>query len=144
MSTLVQGAKSVTLPAGRYVVGDPCYHVPDGEWNAVLEQSDFFEGQCWANFKTGAGLIGTVVAFGTAYGDGVYEDAAGREYGVDAGLIGVIPLHDVGAALDLSCAHVIEFSAPFTCQSVDGVIIFGFVEINTEDTSADDFDALED
>ena len=142
---LEAGVKQVVLPAGRYVIGDPCYHVPDEEWDHVLSESNFFEGQCWSHFETKAGTKGTVVAFSTAYGDGEYEDAAGRKYPVDAGLIGIIPLDDVAADLDLSCAHVITFTAPFTCRERAGKISFGFIDIDTDpsdpmgDLDEDDF-----
>ena len=121
------------MPAGLYVIGDPCYHVPDAEWDSVLDESGFFNGQCWASFRTFNGRTGTVVAFSTVYGDGVYQDAAGRRYPVDAGLIGLIPLEDVDPnALDLSCANVIEFKTSITCKEKEGVITFGFVEVDTD------------
>ena len=82
----------ITLPAGEYYVGDPCYSVShDAEgseaWNAILTSSNIFE-DCikgsWNGFD--------VIASRTAYGDGVFTDQNDEyEFGVDAGLIGVIP-----------------------------------------------------
>ena len=82
----------ITLPAGEYYVGDPCYSVShDAEgseaWNAILTSSNIFE-DCikgsWNGFD--------VIASPTAYGDGVFTDQNDEyEFGVDAGLIGVIP-----------------------------------------------------
>ena len=135
------------FPPGKYVIGDPCYHVPDDEWDPVLTESDFFNmrgsggagerGKCHATFKKANGELGTVVAFSTKYGDGVYEDHQGRKYGVDAGLIGIIPLADVDQ-LDESLAHVVEFKSHFRCYDADGVLVFGDVMINTCDEDSDE------
>jgi len=132
------GAESVVLPPGRYVIGDPCYHIHEEEWDRVLDESDYFIGQCWAHFTTKQGTVGTVVAFSPALGDGVYLDGAKREYPVDAGLIGIIPLEDVAGVLDLSLAHVHEFTAPFTCRWHDDVITFGYIDIDTDPDVEDD------
>lgn len=140
---LEKGAKIVTLPAGAYIVGDPCYHVPDDQWDRVLEESNFFEGQCWATFRTHDGRDGIVVAFSTAYGDGMYTDGAGREYGVDAGLIGLISVMDVHPSeFDDRLAHAIQFKSPVRCFEHNGVITFGHVDIDTDsDEEVDrDFD----
>lgn len=143
------GAKSVTLPAGAYIVGDPCYHVPDDQWDRVLEESGFFEKQCWATFKTHDGRDGIVVAFSTMYGDGMYSDGAGREYGVDAGLIGIISILDIDPSeFDDQSAHAIGFNAPVRCYEHDGVITFGHVDINTDEQdsgfSDSEFDDVDD
>lgn len=141
------------FPPGKYVIGDPCYHVPDDEWDSVLSQSDFFNmrgsggagenGKCHATFKKANGELGTVVAFSTQYGDGVYEDQQGRKYGVDAGLIGIIPLADVDE-LDESLANVIEFDSHFRCYDSDGILTFGNVVIDTRDDDTDnDFGDLD-
>ena len=33
----------VEVPAGRYILGDPCYAVPDSEWMELLESCNYFE-----------------------------------------------------------------------------------------------------
>lgn len=140
MITLEKGAKEVVLPPGKYLIGDPCYHVPDEQWDPVLTESDFFEGQCWSSFKRDDGGTGTVVAFGTMYGDGSYSWGR-RHFGVDAGLIGIIPLDDIDPTkVDLGLAHVIEFETPVVCSESGGIITFGFVEINTGDSASDEDD----
>lgn len=132
------GAKSVVLPAGAYIVGDPCYHVPDSQWDRVLDESDFFDGQCHATFKTYDGRVGTVIAFGTAYGDGVYNDEAGRQYGVDAGLIGIIPVLDIDPSkFDDTLAHAIRFTSPVHCSEKAGTIRFGHITIVTDESDED-------
>lgn len=136
-----RGATEVTVPPGRYIIGDPCYHVPDDQWERVLDESGLFNAQCWATFTTFDGRTGHVVAFSTAYGDGIYSDDEGRRYPVDAGLIGLIPLDDVNPQeLNLSCANVIEFKTAVTCRERDGLIAFGSIGINTGDDLPEDED----
>jgi hypothetical protein len=138
---LVQGAKRVTLPPGKYVISDPCYHVPDDQWDRVLDESDCFEDQCWASFITPSGTLGTVVAFSTAYGDGVYSYGS-KDFGVDAGLIGIMPFEDV--EFDPDSGHVFEFHTPFECFVEEGVIVFGHVEINTGEDPDDTYQEVDD
>jgi hypothetical protein len=81
-----------TLEPGTYIIGDPCYFVPDDKWNEVLESSKFFsakeDGSALGYFIGKNGEKVCVIAFETAYGDGVYTDNHGHEFPVDAGLIG--------------------------------------------------------
>ena len=139
--TLEKSQKQVILPAGKYIIGDPCYTIPDEEWDKVLDQSGFFNDQCWAMFRAPNGEQAPVVAFSTAWGDGTYDDGAGRSYGVDAGLIGIIPAGPFGNARPF-CTHVVEFHSPVNCSEKQGVICFGNVRINTDydvnDISDDD------
>lgn len=132
---------SVVLPAGTYIVGDPCYHVHDESWSGLLEFADYFGGcTCLGYFKKAdrgaesGDEYGTVVAFSTAYGDGSYHDQSGREYGVDSGTIGIIPKCDVAEFDPVkfpACGHRIVFSEPFSCWEEDGTIHFGDVAIVT-------------
>lgn len=80
----VDGIQIVTCPEGTYYVGDPCYGASSGRWDAWLKDSDYFQRPIARDLGAWA------VAFGTAYGDGTYTDNEGREYDVDAGLLGVI------------------------------------------------------
>lgn len=101
----------VTVPAGAYYLGDPCYVFHNDErgseqWSALLDDSDYFG----AGGTPEGGPLGfvevpvdpahpedsaltrlPVVAFRTAYGDGGYEDREGHSYSVDAGMIGLVP-----------------------------------------------------
>ncbi len=140
-----KGEKVVMLPAGAYIIGDPCYNVPDAQWDRVLNESDFFGGQCWATFERESGGEGLVVAFNTAHGDGTYVDGAGRKYGVDAGLIGIIPAIDIDPSkFDPELAHLVQFDSPVFCRERDGVITFGFVDIDTGSDIEDDFNDEDD
>ena len=64
--------------------GDPCYAVPDQFWMDLLGSCDFFSDTLEGNVN---GF--TVYSAGTMYGDGTYSDNKGRQFPVDAGMIGL-------------------------------------------------------
>ena len=114
------------MRAGTYYVGDLCY-VMHPQWSEV----------CGLMFNTGKGRDGVLdgefnlangVRFavqGTAHGDGVYADNKGREYPVDAGLIGCIAVEDVyDPEWWLEGVHTIEFKNPFEIVYDNGLIKF--------------------
>lgn len=71
-----------TFPAGKYYIGDLCYVLGEENYEStVCDGADGFH-------TNGKHVIGY---FGTAYGDGCYQDTKGRSYGVDAGIIGIAP-----------------------------------------------------
>lgn len=111
------------IPAGTYYLGDPCYAVPDSEWGSLLDSTD-----CFGN-PEGFLSDGTrVVAFGTYYGDGEYYDQFGRDYGVDAGLIGLIPWNDAFAGVG---GHKVEFDRDVFADEDHGILTFGNIVIDT-------------
>jgi hypothetical protein len=75
---------------------------------------------------------------GTAYGDGCYTDQHFNEYGVDAGIIGCIPLEALEGKVPEgrleSLGHIHEFKYDFTSEYYEGTISFGDIEIQTGDT----------
>jgi hypothetical protein len=91
-----------TIPAGKYVIADPCYIFPDtnNQWitdfcNPMFEVDN--EEKKKLNQKTDS-YIGTCqgidfLCFRTANGDGCYtfEPVTNAQLGVDAGLLAVIP-----------------------------------------------------
>lgn len=77
---------SISSNKGFYI-GDVCY---------VLSDEVYFE-QWGQGYKFMDGEISTNNGYdfgvaGTAYGDGCYVDQNGNCYGVDAGVIGIVPL----------------------------------------------------
>jgi len=135
-----------TMPAGKYLVGDPCYFFSDKdheEWiqflrtNQYIGDEDDGEGEGY--------LVGTdkkVCIFSTKYGDGSYSDEFGNLYDVDAGMIGVIPLVEGG-----DVPHgmtVIEFDKDFECYNNDGILYFGDIVIDTAGTTKDEIEEDED
>lgn len=126
------------LPAGTYVVGDPCYAISDESWIPWLEAAGMYEYHArGVDLDLFVAPIITdgpeVAAVSTVYGDGVYYDQRGRAYGVDAGLIGAVPLEaavkDTWAMTD---AHLVEFTEPFAVyRDSEGVIHIGALLIPT-------------
>ena len=123
----------IKLPAGVYAIGDPCYTIKDESWDKVLDISRFFEDDGYHEYDQD-GEKRHVCAISTAYGDGTYTDQFGKEYGVDAGLIGIRPYDEVlkdSKSAYKSAYHVYEFTEPFCVEERNGVLKFGHIEIDT-------------
>lgn len=126
--------KPVTLPAGKYFIGDPCY-VLGHRWEEVcaLHWADHTlscnDNTCLPVYE----LDGRkVVEFHTAYGDGGYYDQFGACYGVDSGTIGAVPVEliDIDSVSDLGVIHV--FQEDFVCSSDGKILRFGNTAIDTD------------
>lgn len=128
---------NATLPPGRYYIGDPCY-VFDESWDDVLTATDFFD----KNVQTFRGV--PVFGHSTAYGDGAYHGSNGREYGVDAGLLGAIPEQLFDNQPDDN-GPVIDAPQGLRCSYSDGVFYFhvigaNTIEIDTDPDEGDEYD----
>lgn len=126
---------TITVPAGTYVLGDPCYSVGDDEWMPLLESCGYFceEGSPIGTLPDGQ----HVYAFGTAYGDGLYTDQFGHKFGVDAGLIGLVPTTAVKQGLS-SEVTTVTFFEPTECSTDGETLTFGPHVIPTGDEADDD------
>lgn len=135
----------MTMPAGRYYIGDLCYVMHD-EWDEVCNL--FFP----PGDNIGRGREGEFVladgrrfaSFGTAYGDGTYCSNIGTSHAVDSGSIGCIRVEDIrdttydaGKIADLGA--IVEFDKPFEVLADQGLLIFGHVHIETDGLD-DDYD----
>ena len=133
------------LPAGKYYIGDPCY---------VLA-SDDPDDKRWGNFckelwKHGHSLEEfediPMFAAGTAYGDGSFEGSDGFWYGVDAGLIGIVPLSlctdkkRLARAKKSELGRFVTFKKDILIDYLDGIFWFGDITINTKSQYAEDYD----
>lgn len=137
------------VPAGKYVLGDPCYSVPDKLWHKLLDSCGIFgceaNGSCVGKIEVD-GKTYHVLGFGTAYGDGSYRGSDGNVYCVDAGMIGLVP-YDLAIMkkdwqenyLDVGIVQVVEFTDPVMCKNDGGDMEFGHIKIET-DYCADDED----
>lgn len=120
--------EKVIVPAGSYVLGDPCYCFPDRQvWMSLLESCNCFEN------PTGKVSGYSVFAFSTKYGYGVYYDQFRNSYPIDAGLIGLVPvaLIDFMGVKQPEGTIVVEFSEDTICSNQDGVLVFGNYDIDT-------------
>lgn len=86
---------SITVPAGTYYIGDPCYAIGD---------SPIYE-EAWNNagYTTPAIYLsekGVVYIDATAHGDGGYKGSDGFTYSVDAGVISIISAEIIQELLD--------------------------------------------
>lgn len=127
----------VSVPAGTYWLGDPCYAVPQDLWMSLLNSCDFFNKPV-GTVQGKDGRTYHVLAFGTAYGDGCYTDQQGNDYPVDAGLIGLTPV-----GLVESYPHgtkMVEFTEDTLCTCVGGNMQFGKYKIDTRDGDDSDLD----
>ena len=133
------------FPAGKYYVGDLCYVMHD-EWDEVCGK--FFEGRDDHGCNQGVFQLKDgrkFASLNTKWGDGVYFDQGGEEYGVDAGLIGCISLNDIDLNADGNSTlggQIIQFDSDFTVsggeiyesrRDWDGVIRIGHIVIKTDD-----------
>lgn len=128
------------MKAGTYYVGDLCY-VMHEVWNEfcdiTIPENVCLDGEF--TLKDGRKFA----TYGTEYGDGVYYDNSGREYGVDAGLIGCILLSDIDLGVienDIKGGNVIEFKEDFETYEDCGSIVFGDVYVETNQDEEEDYD----
>jgi hypothetical protein len=115
-------SKSVVVPKGEYVLGDPCYVVPNDDWSDLLNSCNYF------NHPVGRVRDFNILGFGTKWGDGCYRDTKGNVYPVDAGLIGLVPVAYAEVEPD---SVIVSFSEPTLCQNDDGILKFGSYVIDT-------------
>ena len=132
----------MTMPAGKYYVGDLCYVLHDS-WDQfcdiTIEIPKVLDGEF--SFKDGRRFA----YYCTKWGDGSYEDQYGRDYSVDAGLIGCISVRDIDEGmLDMTTGvgprfggQIMEFAEPFETSEIDGKIHFGEIVIDTDPSYED-------
>lgn len=117
------------MPAGEYYVGDLCY-VMSSQWTEFCEitiaGNDVGDGEF--TLKNGVRFA----SYSTAFGDGRYYDKEGREYSVDAGLIGCILVTDISdPKADFTGGNIITFDEDFETDEHNGNICFGEITITT-------------
>lgn len=132
-----RNAQSIMIPAGTYFLGDPCYVVPDELWSPLLDATRFFEDDPHILFQGKYNIL----AFSTAYGDGCFRGSDGKDYGVDAGMIGLVETTINPAAVATDYTSIVTFDRPTQCtRDLDGTLTFGDVVIPTGDTDDSDWD----
>lgn len=124
----------MTLPAGKYWIGDLCY-ILDDVWDEVCNlyfaretETDTIGGE----FTLSDGR--KFAMYSTLFGDGTYNDQSGHAYSVDSGTLGCIAISadDPGNSL----GRVVNFRNAFDTGYTDrdqSVIKFGHIQIDTDD-----------
>lgn len=143
------GNVMMTVPAGKYFVGDPCYAVKDNDaWQDFVER--MFKDSPAGETVSGVMMNGyPVVGVGTMYGDGEYFDVNhNRSFPVDAGLIGVVDMRVAAqngvTESDLKdMGHVINFDEEVRlARTDDGDILIHNITIPTGDNDIEDDDVF--
>ena len=114
-----------------FYIGDICYALADDIYDGIWGKW----GYCDGKYSTPDGFAFAVA--GTAYGDGEYVDQAGRLYGVDAGVIGLVPLELVKPEYDFG-GQIFECAGEAVFEACDGFFSVTLpsgkvIEINTAD-----------
>ena len=86
-TTDFKALNTYTMKPGKYYIGDICYFLDDTLYDEVWGTKFGYNGGHYER-PDGTGFI----VMGTAYGDGSYKGSNGIDYGVDAGVIGVVSL----------------------------------------------------
>lgn len=123
---------SINVPAGKYILGDPCYHIHKDHWDILLANSNYF-GDCIGE------IFGhTILSFYTENGDGQYRGKYNGKFNhtfcVDSGMIGLIPMDyliEFSIEYDPELAIVIEFKDDTECHEDSGTLVFGKFVIET-------------
>ena len=124
----------MTMPAGRYYIGDLCYVMHD-EWDEAVSLM-------FPDNHSGRGVDGEFALkdgrrfanFGTRWGDGTYTSNIKTHHSVDSGSIGCRRVEDIqDNTYDNieTLGAVVEFDQPFEVSEDAGLIRFGAVEIET-------------
>ncbi len=119
--------------AGKYYIGDICYVLPESDYDQMLEKSNYFKIKTthqWDGEYRGHPIF----VASTSYGDGVYGDNYGRDYYVDAGIIGIVSVEALVVKSKIELGNLIEFENDFRVSYDDGIFLFGDVVIDTKDS----------
>ena len=168
------------LPKGEYYIGDPCYSIgttEDDYWSnlckVMFNEQKHNSAAKWNKDKKGKkklenyGLMVSnpkkkdkkfydVAIYGTAYGDGTYEDVESLtgDYMVDAGIIGAIPVQAIpknkktrATPLDsriwfVAGGHFVRFDKEVHCFTDGRYLHFGYkgnhIAIDTDADNMED------
>jgi hypothetical protein len=148
----MEATTAAVLPAGDYVIIDPCYVYDGARWHGLVDliygpRASGTHGHTPPHEGIFTDpLTGCRFAYsGTATGDGTYPDQDGHLYGVDSGGLACLPLAMLDAAtlamlpardhsVDQSCSgRLVTFATAWDCLPCDaqGVIRFGPIMIAT-------------
>jgi hypothetical protein len=126
-----------SLPPGEYYIGDLCYVLGDNIYDNIFGGTGYESG---IYEEKGTGRVFLVNS--TAYGDGLYVGSDGKEFAVDAGIIGICSKSLM--AKDDGGGHVYTFRHPVGCRLHGGKFTFTdgsfYIDINTDGWDENDED----
>ena len=109
---------SFTAPAGAYYIGDLCYAFNEDFYDNVFGDTGYSGGL----YKKDHSFF---LVDGTSAGDGTYSDTYGREFLVDAGIIGICSKDLIDhESPSLGGGHIHIFKEPVKCIFKDGLFRF--------------------
>lgn len=123
----------LTLPPGKYYIGDPYWIFNDQTLQALLVAAKHFQEGDIVEFN-GFELW----AAKTAWGSGTFEDQNGAEYAVDSSYLGAVPLELVEVPEGLEHGTSMEFSIGLNVKEHKGTFWFGIIVIKTDDDEESD------
>jgi hypothetical protein len=109
---------SFSAPAGDYYIGDLCYALPSDVYDKIFGGTVYSPGL----YQLSNG--GFFLVAHTSCGDGAYKGTNGREYLVDAGIIGIASLNVCRPVADWDAGEVHSFKYPVRCEFKDGLFSF--------------------
>lgn len=105
-----------TFPPGKYFIGDLCYALPDEIYENIFGGMGYEDGLYTQKDSNHFFFVAS-----TSFGDGCYEGSDGKEFGVDAGVLSILP----AATMDKNDGgHMYDFQYPVTCTFRDGKFKF--------------------
>ena len=130
--------KEVLKSNKGFYVGDICYALNDDIYYGIWGKW----GYCDGTYSTPDGSAFAVA--GTRYGDGEFADQKGRLYGVDAGVIGLVPLELVKPEYDFG-GQVFAGAGETVFEACNGFFSVTLpsgdvIQINTDDEEEYDED----
>ena len=113
-----------------FYVGDICYVLNEKIYHKVWGGNGYVDGKHTIPQTNWAFAVA-----GTKYGDGEYVDNELRFYGVDAGVIGLVPAELIKPDYDLG-GHIFECSGDATFEANNGIFVVSLpngkvIKINT-------------
>jgi hypothetical protein len=128
----------VTLPAGKYLIGDLCYR-DDDMWDMMLNTPDGKKGVVENRYE---GTTHTFVILPTQHGDGAYMDQFGKDYYVDSGTIGIMSWSS--SPMDTHSGRTFDFDGPFQVYKDGSKLVFGSIIVETDPEIDDHYDVFGD
>jgi hypothetical protein len=114
-----------TAPPGEYYIGDLCYAVGDDVYDTIFGGLGGYDSGLYKE----KGTTRFFLVDNTAHGDGLYHANDGKEFGVDAGIIGICP--KVLCKKDGSGGQFYTFTEPVKCRFHGGKFEFrsGYIHL---------------